>query len=140
MYFLFEITTQMVETDTEVSLYDLGLIAIACIICLWLSWAVNFKRGHDLGLSGWYTPLFIVASGIPIIGIFVTIGWFIWFGFFRGEDGANKYDYDGNNFFADEDDEYAQPSRNQTASNVRMQKIAATTRSPNQGFGRRTFD
>lgn len=60
--------------------------------------AVQVRRLHDLGVSGWWYLLFVVSGvilgEIPKIGeglnSLVSLGWIVWM-FFPGTKGPNKY-------------------------------------------------
>ena len=57
---------------------------LACLLCLVPSLAMNLKRCHDRGRSGW----FILVNLIPIAG---GIWYFIEIACLRGTVGPNKY-------------------------------------------------
>jgi uncharacterized membrane protein YhaH (DUF805 family) len=52
--------------------------------------AVQVRRFHDLGVTGWFVLIFAVLSLIPIFGYLASIGEMIWF-CMRGTDGDNNY-------------------------------------------------
>jgi uncharacterized membrane protein YhaH (DUF805 family) len=52
--------------------------------------AVQVRRFHDLGVTGWFVLIFAVLSLIPILGYLTSIGELIWF-CMPGTDGENNY-------------------------------------------------
>jgi uncharacterized membrane protein YhaH (DUF805 family) len=52
--------------------------------------ALSVRRWHDLGYTGWLFVLFAVLGGIPLIGVFASIGNIVWF-CMPGTAGPNKY-------------------------------------------------
>jgi len=56
------------------------------LICLYYISAIQIKRWHDIGLSGW----FVLLGFVPLIGLFVGLYCL----FKSGEAGANKYSVD----------------------------------------------
>ena len=52
--------------------------------------ALNVRRWHDLGYTGWMFLLFAVLSAVPLVGFFANIGNIIWF-CMSGTAGPNKY-------------------------------------------------
>jgi uncharacterized membrane protein YhaH (DUF805 family) len=52
--------------------------------------AVQVRRWHDLGQSGWLVLLFGLLGAIPLIGLLVSLGNVIWF-FMPGVEGDNQY-------------------------------------------------
>jgi uncharacterized membrane protein YhaH (DUF805 family) len=60
-----------------------GILLLTFIAAMWVSLAVNTKRWHDHGKSGWN----ILWSLVP----FVNIWAFIKTGFLRGTEGPNQY-------------------------------------------------
>ena len=60
--------------------------------------AVQVRRLHDLGVSGWWYLGYLVVGGlapaIPNVGDslngLITIGWIVWM-FFPGTQGANRF-------------------------------------------------
>jgi len=62
-----------------------GLITLVVfVLVLWIGFAVQVKRWHDRGKSGWWSLL----SFVPFIG---TIWILIECGFLRGSQGSNRF-------------------------------------------------
>lgn len=55
--------------------------------------AVQVRRFHDLGVTGWFVLIFALLGAIPYIGWLISIGEFVWF-CQRGTVGENKYGLD----------------------------------------------
>lgn len=76
----------------------LGLFFLASIIP---GVAVQVRRLHDLGVSGWWYLVFIVAGGAldqvpnvgPSLNSLISLGWIVWM-FMPGTKGANRYGED----------------------------------------------
>src|SRR5687768_11792135 len=62
---------------------NVGLSVLIFTVLIWLTLASSFRRAHDLNLKGWLSFLFY----IPVI----NIGLIIYFGFFKGTDGPNRF-------------------------------------------------
>ena len=60
------------------------LVAFSLIPCTWMAFALQAKRWHDLGRSGWAALIGLV----PVIGLLVAV---FFLGFARGSDSANEY-------------------------------------------------
>lgn len=67
--------------------FELVLIAISAILCIWASLAVTAKRYHDRDKSAWW----MLIALIPIIGIIWLL---IELGFLKGTDGPNRFGSD----------------------------------------------
>ncbi|NJM50546.1 MAG: DUF805 domain-containing protein [Sphingomonadales bacterium] len=85
--------------EQESARFDFGgmlffiLLGILFFIFLIPSIAVNIRRWHDLGYSGWMFVIFAVVGAIPYIGGIASIVNIIWFTQ-RGTIGANQYGED----------------------------------------------
>ena len=76
-------------------------IMMFCLIQLamiWPSMAVNAKRFHDRGQSALFNLIFVgswVLNFIPLIGLLISLGAFIWWlvnlGIIEGDPGPNAY-------------------------------------------------
>lgn len=65
-----------------------GLLLLALYIpVIWISFAVQAKRWHDRGKSGWW----ILIGFLPVIGAIWTL---VECGCLRGSEGSNKYGAD----------------------------------------------
>jgi len=74
---------------TSVGSGDLAVSACAIavvlsILSLWVGLAIQVKRWHDLGRSGWM----YLINFIPGVGSLVSL---VWLGFYKGTAGPNKY-------------------------------------------------
>jgi uncharacterized membrane protein YhaH (DUF805 family) len=75
-----------------------GVIGLFILVSIIPGIAVQVRRLHDLGASGWWYLAFIVGGGIlsevPNIGeslnSLASLGWIVWM-FFPGTKGPNKY-------------------------------------------------
>lgn len=83
-------------------IYPILLIGLVQLAQIWPSLAVNAKRLHDRGQSGWLVLIFVasaVLSLIPMVGILVglgvTIWWLINLGILPGDPGPNRYGHTG---------------------------------------------
>jgi uncharacterized membrane protein YhaH (DUF805 family) len=81
--------------------------AIMSLASVFPSICIQTKRLHDLGRSGWFqlVPILALLPAVslffgggevyPAIAIFIVVvafgGMFIWLGFFKGQPGPNKY-------------------------------------------------
>ena len=61
-----------------------GLLAVFIILFTWVRLAIQVKRWHDRGKSGWWMLIIF----LPVIG---WLWMFIECGFLDGDPGANKY-------------------------------------------------
>ncbi len=77
----------MAESTNPVEALLVITMLILYIPMLWISFAIQAKRWHDIGKSGWW----ILVSFIPLIG---PIWAFIANGCLRGEYGPNEYGAD----------------------------------------------
>jgi uncharacterized membrane protein YhaH (DUF805 family) len=81
-----------------------ALLVLMSVLILWIALAVNTKRLHDLGYSGWWQAALMVpgmgaeilsgtifGSLFELINLFFTVGSIVVFGFFKGKPGSNKY-------------------------------------------------
>jgi len=71
----------------DASVTDSKLAVVLIALDLWVFLAVNVKRWHDRGKSGWWCLLLF----IPILGPIWTI---VELGFLRGTVGWNDYGHD----------------------------------------------
>ena len=80
---------------------ELGLIGITggLLAAVWAlgtlipNIALQVRRLHDLGQTGWIYLGVIIAGFIPLVGFLVQIGYLIWMAF-PGNAGANQYGED----------------------------------------------
>lgn len=63
--------------------YD-GILVVALLPCIWIGLAIQVKRWHDRGRSGWR----VLVNLIPIIGLIWVL---VELGFLKGTTGENKY-------------------------------------------------
>ena len=68
-------------------------IGIFWLVILIPSIALSVRRFHDLNQTGWLFLAFNILSVIPVVNIFTTLWWLIWF-CMRGTVGPNKYGED----------------------------------------------
>ena len=69
------------------------LIILVITMC-WIGFAIQVKRWHDMGYSGWMILLSIVATliyNVTAFGGILTACIFLWLGLAKGTVGANKY-------------------------------------------------
>lgn len=66
----------------EMAVSALGLAVV--VLMMWMSFAINIKRLHDRDRKGWWLLVIL----IPIIG---AIGLFVYLGFLKGTEGANRF-------------------------------------------------
>ena len=78
---------ELVESAGEVSGPGLAAIVIAYVIFLWVALALQVKRWHDRGKSGWM----VLVNFIPIVGGLWAL---IECGFLSGTPGPNQYGQD----------------------------------------------
>lgn len=100
----------LLSDSNKGNLDHLGIYVVLIIpyvlLMLWIDIAINIKRLHDLNRSGWYYLLIIILSIIPITAIPASIFYIIYFGFFRGTIGQNKYGKDPRGFAVVLKDDY----------------------------------
>jgi len=93
-YFLIRTLSSLIVLFMSSSNWTAKLLIVSIIIIviaikllfLWFSINIHIKRWHDLGYSGFM----VLIELIPVIG-WLTV---IWLGFFKGNDGPNKYGLD----------------------------------------------
>ncbi len=69
------------------------LVAIWALGTLIPNIALQVRRLHDLGQTGWIYLGVVIAGLIPLIGGFIQLGFLIWMAF-PGNEGANQYGED----------------------------------------------
>jgi uncharacterized membrane protein YhaH (DUF805 family) len=68
-----------------------GVICLIAIPALWVNFAVQVKRLHDLEHSGFLVLVPMFAGIIPFVGGFISIGFIFWLIFADGIAGHNKF-------------------------------------------------
>lgn len=90
--------------DTLLRAFGPGLWAVVALVGIFVlaslipGIAVQVRRLHDLGVSGWWYLAFIVSGGVlpelpyggDALNGLVSLGWIVWM-FFPGTKGPNKY-------------------------------------------------
>ncbi|MDR3526747.1 MAG: DUF805 domain-containing protein [Rhizomicrobium sp.] len=78
------------DTMTVTMFAIAGLAGLALFLP---SLAVDVRRFHDLGQTGWLVLVFAIVGAIPFVGVVTSLGNLIWF-CMRGTVGANNYGTD----------------------------------------------
>jgi ribose/xylose/arabinose/galactoside ABC-type transport system permease subunit/uncharacterized membrane protein YhaH (DUF805 family) len=66
------------------------LSLVLSVLLLWPGLALTAKRLHDRGRSGWFIATLLIPAADIVFGVLI----FIWVGFLRGTEGANRFGED----------------------------------------------
>lgn len=100
--FLFVILGGEFDVDSTVPEFDGSSLIIGLLfIVIWIGLiipniALNVRRFHDLGQTGWLVLVFALLSLLPIVGYLASLAQLIWY-IFPGNSGPNKYGPDPKN-------------------------------------------
>ncbi|MDQ0470313.1 DUF805 domain-containing protein [Labrys wisconsinensis] len=65
--------------------------SLLCVVQIWPSVAINVKRCHDRGKSGWWMLLWAILSPVPYLGLLSGLWYLVELGFLDGTQGANRF-------------------------------------------------
>ncbi|ENX35257.1 hypothetical protein F889_00924 [Acinetobacter colistiniresistens] len=82
-YFLFMLSFLAIFLIFIFLVKNTSVIYAGSLVCLYSTVAIQVKRWHDIGLSGW----FVLLGFVPLVGIMSGLYCL----FKGGEDGTNKY-------------------------------------------------
>ena len=91
LFFLFGGVRAMETGQFNAAHYVLFAAYVVIALGLFLpSISVLVRRFHDRNMSGWWVLAFMVLSGVPFVGILVSIGLIVLL-CLKGTDGENKF-------------------------------------------------